>query len=57
MYVVEVSYVRRECGVKRWEGESNERCDMGSSAANGNKCGVMEWVGKKNFWSYKEKKE
>ena len=37
----------RECGVTRWEGESNEsvyeRCDMGP-CANGVKFCVMEWV-------------
>ena len=46
---VEGSYLRRACGVTRWEGESNgsvfERCVMGPYAS-GLKCGVVEWVKK-----------
>ncbi len=42
---VEMSYLRGACGVRRWDGESNEsmyeRCDM---EACGVKCGVVEWV-------------
>ena len=44
---VEMSYLRRTCGVTRWEGESNESvcksCGMGSHT-NGVNCGVVEWV-------------
>ncbi len=49
---MEMSYLRGECGVTRWDGESNEivyeRCGMGSQA-NGVNCGVEEWV-KRNMW-------
>ena len=44
---VEISYLRRACGMTRWEGENKEsvyeRCDMGP-CANGVKYGVVEWV-------------
>ena len=43
VHAVEMSYLRGACGVIRWEGESNERCDMGS-CANGVKCSAVEWV-------------
>ncbi len=44
---VEMSYLSGECGVTRWDGESNESvynsCGMGSRA-NGVNCGVVEWM-------------
>ncbi len=40
---VEMSYLRGACGVTRWDGESNERCGMGSHA-DGVNCRVVEWV-------------
>ena len=47
MHAVEMSYLRRICGVTRWEDESNEnmyeRCGIGT-CANEIKCGVVEWV-------------
>ncbi len=44
---MEMSYLRGECGVTRWDGESNKsmyaKCGMGT-LANGVNCGVVEWV-------------
>ena len=44
---MKLSYLRRACGVPRWKDESNksvyERCGM-EPCANGEKCGVVEWV-------------
>ncbi len=45
VHAVEMSYLRRACGVTRWEAKSNEsvneRCGMGV-CASGVKCGVVE---------------
>ena len=43
VYVVEMNYLREAFSVKRWEGDSNERCGM-EPCANGMKCAVGEWV-------------
>ena len=47
VHVVEMSYLRRTCGVKRWEGESKEsmyeRCGTGRYT-DGVHCGLVEWV-------------
>ena len=45
VHAMEISYLRGACGVTRLEGESNERCVMGTHA-NGVKFGVVEWVKK-----------
>ncbi len=47
VHAVEMSYLRGECGVTRWDGDSNEsvyeRCTRGSQA-NGVNFGVEEWA-------------
>ena len=47
VHAVEMSYLKRVCGLTRWEGESNETvyegCSMGPYV-NGVKCSVVEWV-------------
>ena len=59
---MKISYLRRACGVTRWEGESNENmCERRSTGpcVNGEKCEVVEWM-KRNtlaWFSYIERKK
>ena len=46
---VEIMYLSGACCVRKWEGESNERCAM-RTRANGVKCGLVEQVKRNMLW-------
>ena len=48
---MEMTYLRRVCGVARRDGESSERCGMRSHASGVN-CGVVEWVTRNTVKEY-----